>query len=297
MSKENLVVIGGKNCGELARRVAEKLGGKYIQLFVRKFPDGEVYIRLPESIEGDISILFSCLGNRPNEGLVETVFALKSLEDYGAEKHILVIPYMPYARQDEVFSFGEVVSIKILDKIFRTFGVDALVTVDMHLHRFKTINEVFRFKAINTTVVPELARYVAEVYGNDVQIVAPDEEAEQWAKIASKEIGSDYIVLEKIRHGDEHVEISGLKEVKEKVLIIDDIISTGTTIAETAKLARQLGAKTIVVACAHALLVGDAEGKIFNSGVVELVASDTINNPYAKVSSTNAIVRGLKEVI
>lgn len=297
MIQEKLVVVGGKGCGELARRVAARLGGKYVQLFVRKFPDGEVYVRLPENVEGSVSFLFSCVGGRPNEGLLETIFALEALEDYGAERRILVIPYMPYARQDDVFSFGEVVSIKVLDRIFRALGIDALVTVDMHLHRFKEISEVFGFKAVNTTVVPELARYVSRVYGNDVQIVAPDEEARQWAEIASKEIGSDYIVLKKTRLGDENVELSGLDEVEEKVLIIDDIISTGSTIAGTAKLVRQSGARTIIVACAHALLVGDAEGKIFNSGVIDLVASDTVNNPYAKVSSTDAIIRGLKEVI
>ncbi len=296
LGKEN-IIVSGRGCGELAKRVSEITGIPYIQLNVRKFPDNELYVRLPKNVSGKKAILFSCLGKRPNEGLIEVLFSLEALDKYGASEKILVLPYMPYARQDDIFSPGEIVSIKVLDKIFSSFGVRGIVTVDMHLHRFKSIKEVFGETAVNTSVMPEIALYVAQHHGTGLQVVAPDEEAEQWARIISQKIGVDYIVLQKERRGDEEVEISIRESVGRKVLIVDDIISTGTTISEAAKKLRSLGAEKVIVACAHALLVSDAEGKIFNSGVSELIASDTIVNPYMKVSAANAIVRGLNEVI
>ncbi len=290
------VIVSGKNCGALAKEVSSRLGVPFYQAYTRSFPDGEVYTRLPKAVPEKHVVLFVCMGKRPNHGLIEALLLADAARRHGAGEITLVAPYMPYARQDSVFVEGEPLSIKAVAKLLEEAGISRVVTVDMHLHRFKGVEEVFDIPAINVSAVPLIAEYVKRKYGS-LMVVAPDEEASQWASIAAGVMGSKYFVLEKERSGDEEVEITGYVEAAERVLIVDDIISTGGTIQRASSLLREKGVKDVVVGCTHALLVGGAEAKIFNSGVIELVATDTVPNPYAKVSVAPAIVSALEGVV
>ncbi len=290
------IVMAGRQCGALASETASLLGVPFRQAYSRSFPDGEVYVRAPLDRGEENVLLFTCMGNRPSEGLVETLLLVDALRRQGAENIVLVAPYMPYARQDSVFKAGEPLSVKAVARLLESTGITGIVTVDMHLHRFRDIGDVFTVPAVNVSAIPLVARYVLDKYGG-VTVIAPDEEAEQWAIPASDILGGGYHVLVKERSGDEEVEISGLEEAPEKVLVIDDIISTGGTIARTVALLREKGAREIIVGCTHALLVGDAEAKIFNSGVSELVSTNTVPNPYAKVSAAQAVASGVGRVI
>lgn len=296
MMEKTAIAVAGRRCGALAVETAGLLGMPFLQAYSRRFPDGEIYVRAPLTSRAKAVVLFVCMGNRPSEGLLETLLLVDALRRQGAEKIVLVAPYMPYARQDSIFKTGEPLSIKAVARLLEDSGIAGIVTVDMHLHRFKSIEEVFSIPAVNVSAVPLLAKYVAEKYGS-LAVVAPDEEAEQWAVPAARILGTRYYVLTKERSGDEEVEVSGLGEAPERALVIDDIISTGGTIARTASLLRKMGAKDIVVACTHALLVGDAEAKIFNNGVRELISTNTVPNPYARVSVARAIAEGVGRVI
>uniref|UniRef100_A0A7J3X5B0 ribose-phosphate diphosphokinase n=3 Tax=Thermofilum pendens TaxID=2269 RepID=A0A7J3X5B0_THEPE len=290
------LLLAGEWCSELARKLSEQVGLPYHALITRKFPDGETYLRVPVGVAGRDVVLLICAGRRPNDALVEAVFSSVTLKRLGAGSVTLAMPYFPYARQDSEFQRGEAVSLAIVSKMLEDSGVDSIVTVDMHLHRFKSVSEVFSIPAYNVSVMPDLADYVRKTCG-DCLVVAPDGEAEQWARVFSERLGTGYVVFEKKRLGDYYVEVRGALQGAERVVIVDDIISTGSTIATVAQALTASGAKEIIVACAHALLTDGAEARILGAGVKEIVASDTVVNPFMKVSAARALGEGVLRAI
>ncbi len=294
----DFVVLGGSGSVNLAHKIARGLDGLFVPLITRFFPDRELYVRVPVDVEGRRIIYVKSMALRPNEGLVEFLFVARTLRELGASYIIGVIPYFPYARQDSRFKPGEVISLKVVADAIRWSGVDAVVTVDMHLHRVSDPSSILGIPVANVTVMGDLASYVIQTRKERFIVVGPDEEAEQWASYAAKTVSADYVILEKERLGDEEVRISFSKDiVADRVLLIDDIISTGSTIVEAIEFLKKRGVGEIYVACAHALLVSGADAKIFLAGARDLIASDTVNNPYAKVSSHKAIIKGIREVM
>ena len=290
------LLLSGEWCSGLARKLSAQVGFPHYALVTRKFPDGETYLRIPVEVAGRDVVLLICAGRRPNDALIEAAFSLATLRRLGAKSVVLAMPYFPYARQDSEFQRGEAVSLTIVSRMLEEFGMDSLVTVDMHLHRFKDVSEVFSIPTYNVSVMPDLADYVKEVCGNCV-VVAPDEEAEQWARAFSEKLGSRYIVFEKKRLGDYQVEVRGAVQGAERAVIVDDIISTGSTIASVAQVIAESGVREITVACAHALLVDGAEARLLGAGVREIVSSDTVVNPFMKVSAARALGEGILRAV
>jgi ribose-phosphate pyrophosphokinase len=293
---EQIVIISGSQANALAQQVASQLGIPHYPSTIRYFPDGELYLRLPTDVKGKKIILFESFARRPNDALVETVFLSETLHERGAGEVILVAPYLPYLRQDSEFNPGEIVSAKMLSTMLSKAGIDALVTVDPHLHRFKDLSELFKMKTLKVSAMPLLAEYFYN-YHREALVVAPDEEAEQWAKLFSGKINAPYIVLEKHRFGDTEVEISGSIPKGTTAVIVDDIISTGGTIVEAAEKLKEHGFTSIHVCVTHALLVQDAEAKIFQAGVESLIATDTVINPYMRVSVAKIIGDALERLM
>ncbi len=267
---------------------------------VRKFPDGETYIRIPVDVRGKGIIYVNSLQPHPNESLVETLLTLDAVRSQGAQEVIAVIPYMSYARQDEMFSSGEAVSVWTVGSLFRALKLDHVLTVDMHLHRIKEPERVFGSAFTNITGVHEISRFVrTNLTYRDRVVVGPDEESEQWAGVLSGELGVPYVVLEKRRISGTEVRIYE-KEVDVKgrdVIIVDDIISTGGTIIEAVKLLRQRGANRIAVTAVHPLLVGDAYHRLRELDLEVMAGTDTVLSPISVISIAPAIAGKLKELI
>lgn len=293
------VLLSGLWSSEIGRRVAALLGAAHSTLDVRRFPDGELYVRVPVDVAGQDVVLLISAGRRPNDAIVEALLAVETARRMGASRVVLAMPYFPYARQDAEFKKGEALSLAIVSRTLKNSGIDALVTVDLHLHRVKDVREVFPIPVFNVTVMEDLAEYLrSRCRPRECSIIAPDEEAEQWAKLVAASLKVDYAVLKKERRGDEEVRVSGsIPSSAETAVIVDDIISTGSTVAEAALLLRSSGSRRIIAACAHAILAEGAEARIFQAGVDEIVASDTVPNPYAKVSAHRALARGIRDAL
>jgi len=296
-----LKVTGGEGGKILALKIAKYLDTEYIDTLSRTFPDGEIYVRVMGSVKGEDVILVQSMGKKPNKLLIEYLLIADTLKDLGARNIIAVIPYLPYARQDARFNPGEAVSIKTVSKLIEKVGVSAVITVDMHLHRFKSIQAIFSVPAYNLSAMGLLAEYTASEFGLSKPLVAgPDEEAEQWAKIAANALQSDYLVLGKTRRGDYEVEIRGksLAVVQARdVLIVDDIISTGGTMAKAVEALKTAGAKRILAACTHPLLIEDALYKVLSAGAEAVVGTDTVPSPISFVSVAPLIASFLKETV
>lgn len=292
------ILLSGLWCSELGRRISAISGIPQSVISVRKFPDGELYVRVPVNVEGQDVVILICAGRRPNEALVEAILAVSTARRLGARRVVLTMPYLPYARQDSEFQKGEAISLAVVSRQLEAAGIDSLVTVDLHLHRVKDLSEIFHVSVHNVSVMPDLGKYLRETYQcNGCAVFAPDEEADQWARSVAEVLGTSYYVLKKERLGDDKVSITGPTPSAKRVFIVDDIISTGSTIAEAASLLQSRGAKEVIVACTHAILVEGAEARMFHAGVNEVVASDTISNPYAKVSAARAITEGIEQAL
>jgi ribose-phosphate pyrophosphokinase len=293
-----LIVIGGSSSEALAAKVAEELHLKAGKLELRRFPDGEMYLRVVDDVKNESVAVIQSIHHTPDELLFEYLLLVDTLKDLGASRVTAFIPYFAYARQDERFKPGEALSFRTVTKLMESVGTDEIYTIDMHQHRVLKSSEVFKIPAHNLSAMPLLADYIKKT--GEVQkplVIGPDAEAEQWAKIAADRLGTDYDVFEKKRLGDAHVEVRPRKSNAKgrDVLIVDDIISTGGTIVEAAKILLSQGANKVAVACTHPILAPGALEKIEKAGVVSVVGTDTVPGPISRVSVAPLIASEIRK--
>ncbi len=279
--------------GILAIKISRATGFPLGYAQIERLPDGEIYVRISADVEGKDVIIVNTFAHSPNDMLIETIFLIRTLKDYGVNSVTGVFPYFPYSRG--MFGIrGEADSLEIVSDLLKNAGLDRMLVVDFHA---KTD---FGFEVIELTAMHELAKFVEENFEmRDPIVVAPDEEAVRWAKIVAEDLGLDWIALRKIRIDAENVIIvdSVPEEVRGKdVLVVDDIISTGGTIVQATKALKRAGCRKVFVACTHAILAGDALRKLLECGVEGLVSTDTVLSPISHVSVSGIISDCLSEI-
>ncbi len=282
-----MLVIGGTTSEALAAKVALELSSKAGALEIRRFPDGEKYLRVLDDVKDQNIVVIQSIHHTPDELLFEFLLLVDTLKDLGAKRVIAFIPYFAYARQDERFKPGEALSFRTVSRLMESVGTDEIFTIDMHQHRVSDSSKVFKIPSHNLSAIPLLADYLKKT--GTVQkplVIGPDAEAEQWAKLAAERLETDYDVFEKKRLGDERVEVRPRKASAKgrDVLIVDDIISTGGTIVEASKILLSQGASKVTVACTHPILATGALEKILKAGVASVVGTDTVPSPISLVS-------------
>ncbi|MBO8180395.1 MAG: ribose-phosphate diphosphokinase [Archaeoglobus sp.] len=256
----------------LARRIAEVSGLDVGSAVFRRFPDGELYVRVQEK-EG---VVVGSINS--NDDLISLIFALDVLDKAKA-----VVPYMGYARQDKVFQEGEAVSIKILAEILES-KAEEVITVNIHSREAAS-----HFKNLkNLDAMPLIGKHFAE---KDVVMISPDKGSLERVKTAAKRAACEWDYMEKRRIDATTVEITPKSiDVEGKdVVIVDDIISTGGTVAEAAKILYSLGAKSVSAACVHAVLADNAAIKLFNAGIKDIIATDTVECAFSRMSVAELI--------
>jgi ribose-phosphate pyrophosphokinase len=169
--------------------------------------------------------------------------------------------------------------------------------VDIHLHRIEEASQIFNIPCHNLTAMPLIGKFIRENYSlKNPMVLAPDMEAEQWAKAMADELGADFCVMEKVRKGPEEVEISceNLGVKGREVILTDDIISTGGTMATAISMVKKADAKLIIAACTHPLLIGGALSLIHQAGALEVIGTDTVPSSVRVVSIDKLLADNLK---
>lgn len=283
-----MYVISGSASKSVASHLVRELSASLADVEIRRFADGECYVRIKTGLKGEDVVIVQ--NTYPDENIVEAILLKSAVRDMDPNSLILVIPYYGYARQDRKFQDGEAISAKILAKIIGA-DTDLVITVDPHKDH---IIDFFDTKALSCSAVPEIANYLLNK-GIDV-VIAPDRGALERAKRAAKILDCDSDFLEKRRISDEIVEMTPKSiEVKGKVIaIIDDIISTGGTMAKAVEEMKKRGARKIFVACTHGLFINNALEKMIKAGADEIVSTDTIENVYSKVKIAPQIAKVIK---
>lgn len=263
--------------------VAASLGGELGLLGLHEFPDGEVLVRLETACAGR-EVVFICGGHQVNASSMPLYFAATTARELGATRIGLVSPYLAYMRQDTRFHEGESLSAPAYAR-FLGHSFDWLVTVDAHLHRFRALDEVFAIPATNVSASDALIPWIHRNVANPV-LIGPDRESEQWTVNLAARLGAPVTVLEKVRSGDRIVEVSipdpALLRGRTPI-IIDDIASSGRTLARAVEALIATGASNPVCVVVHALFAGDALQVIQASGAGKVVSANTIEH------STNEI--------
>jgi len=276
-----------------AARLAAAAGMDSACIARHRFPDGELKLRLPAALPPQVVLLRSL--SQPNEKLVELLLAARTARSLGATQLTLVAPYLAYMRQDIAFQPGEAVSQRIVGG-FLAGLFDAVVTVDPHLHRVATLAEAVPVaRAVVLSGAPLLADLIAQQRPGAL-LVGPDEEAAQWVAQAAARHGFDHAVCTKVRHGDRHVEIAlpALDVRGRAVVLLDDVASSGHTLAQAARGLLAAGAASVDVAVTHALFAGDAGQLLRQAGIGQVWSTDCIAHPSNAVSMAPALAAALE---
>ena len=288
-----LSVISGKSSENLAKELSKKIKANFVKSEIRVFPDGESKITLIGKLSKKKSIVVQSIYPPVDTNLVQALSLITKAKENSSEV-IAVIPYMGYARQDREFLPGEIVTMNVLGKLFKSAGASKIIIVDIHsLIGLK----YFTIKTKNVTAIPDLAEYFKKLSLKNPLVVSPDQGGKERAKEFAKELNSDYIALEKTRDrktGKVKIKTGNLAEVQNRDLIlVDDMISTGGSIIKATQFLKKQKCKRIFVACTHALLMNDAENKIKKAGVTSIISTNTIPGKTSKVDISKTIAKAI----
>lgn len=257
-----------------------------------RFPDGELRLQLPTDLPARVVVWRGL--QQPNEKLVELLLLARTAHELGALQLTLVAPYLAYMRQDMAFNPGEAVSQRVVGRFLASL-FDAVITVDPHLHRVATLRQAVPARdAIVISGAPLLADLIA-TQRQRVLLIGPDEEALQWVAQAAARHGWDHGVCRKTRHGDRQVDIvlPALDVAGRTVVLIDDVISSGHTVAQAARQLRAAGAASVDVAVTHALFAAGAMELLRGAGVDAVWSTNAIAHPSNAVSIVPSVAQAL----
>ena len=285
-------IILGPASQQLGEKIAEILCTPKVNVVFKTFPDGESYIRLEGGTLDKVAIVQTTSPPQDSR-LMQLALMADAAKRSGAKHVTAVVPYLAYARQDKAFLQGEAVSIETIASMLKVAGIDALVTVNVHQQK---ILDGLPFPAKNVSAVPLLAEYFKNRDFSDVFVIAPDKGAVHIAEEAGGVLGTEYGYLDKQRDrytGQVSMEKKTFAVEGKTMIIFDDIISTGGTIVAAAKILKDQGAEKVYTACVHPLLVGDAEKRMLDAGVDEVIGTDSIPSRVSKVSLAPLIAKEL----
>ena len=279
-----------------ARGLAAALGATYADIDVHVFPDGESRIRIAgiEDLRGKRTAIFRAL-DHPNGKLVDLILAASLV---GVGDVMLIAPYLPYMRQDKAFVAGEAVSQAAIGALLATY-FDSFVTVDPHLHRTRDLATVFAGKpARSLSAAGAMAAYIRQSMPRGVLLLGPDEESAPLVGRVATLAGCTWSVASKERFGDHKVQVT-LPETQSfadrTVVIVDDVISSGQTIATVARAVADAGAVAITACATHALYEPDAAAVMSAAGVARVASSDSIPHPSNRFSIIETLAWSLKD--
>ena len=286
-------MISGKSSEGLAKKLSKRIKANLVKSEVKIFPDGESKITLSGNISKRKSIVVQSIYPPVDTNLVQALSLISKAKEISSEV-IAVIPYMGYARQDREFLPGEIITMKVLGKLFKGVGASKIIAVDIHS---KMGLKHFTIKSKNVTAIPDLVKYFKKLSLKNPLVVSPDQGGKDRAKEFAKEFKSEYIFLEKKRDrktGKIQIKTRNTDKVLGRDLIlVDDMISTGGSIIKATQFLKKQKCKRVYVACTHALLMNSAEKKIRKAGVTKIVSANTIPGKTSVVDVSNTIAKAI----
>lgn len=274
---DDLRVLSGNANPDLSEAIIAHLGLPPSRMEVGRFQDGEIWVRIEESVRGADVFVVQPTCPPTSENTMELLVILDALKRASARRTTAVVPYYGYARQEKKLKPREPISAKLIADLISAAGADRVLAVDLHV---QSIQGFFNIPVDHLPAGPILADdlLARSRVGSDVVVVSPDVGGVGTAKALADRLSASLAIIAKRRPGVDQVEILqviGALNGK-RVVLVDDIIDTGASIALAAQAVAEAGASEIYAYATHAVLSGDAADRLESSPVKEVVVTDTI---------------------
>jgi len=291
----NPILIDFPNPSPLGKNVRTLLKAEDGKVLIRNFPDGETYLRVESQVEGREIIVYASLF-QPNDWILNLLFLADALRNHGAKRVGLLATYLAYMRQDKVFHPGEALTSATFAKLLSS-SFDYLVTVDPHLHRYHSLNEIYSIPALVVKAAPLISEWIHTHVKNPF-IIGPDRESAQWVKEVAGNAPS--IVLSKVRHKDGHVKITWLEsmDIEGKTpVLVDDIISSGGTMLQAVEHLKEEGFPPPICIAIHPIFAENSYQRLLDAGVQKIATCNSIPHPSNQIDLAHVLVGALKIIL
>ena len=295
-----MIIVPGPASNPLGEAIAHELGQEPVFINNRIFPDGESYIQMPHAVKGETVVIVQTTAPEPDRKILQLLFMARTAKDFGAQRVIAVLPYMAYARQDKRFLEGEALSFDIVLGLLEAIGVDDTIIIDIHCEdALAELQPKYSMKIHNLTALFVLAEYMKKHTYAGAYSLSPDIGRKDIVEKVSKVLDGGFAFFEKIRDrytGKTTMIVKNLDLKGKNVVIFDDIISSGGTMARAIRGLKDQGAGKVAAVCTHALPVPGANEKLRNAGADDIVATDTVESLYETVSVAGLIADYLRTI-
>lgn len=279
---------------QFGQRLARTVGLGCARVGTHRFPDGESLVRIRPPA-GQHAILVRSLHD-PNPKLVETLLAADALRRAGAQQVTLIAPYLPYMRQDRIFHPGEPVSQQVIGTCLGQ-AFDRVLTIEAHLHRIAHLSDVIPGRSQSLSAAPVLAEWIQRAAPHSL-LVGPDAESEPWVRAIAEPAHTPWVIGTKERFGDRKVRITFPRLPDcQRAVIVDDIASSGETLAVAAQELQRQGVPTVDAVVVHAIFAPQALSRIRAAGIDRIVSGDSIPHPTNGLSVIPVFATALKKIV
>ena len=289
----NLLILPLPGNETLASDVAANLGAEIGTLEVRCFPDEETYVRIESDLcDRNVALIASL--DRPDEKVLPLIFAAATARDLGATSVGVVAPYLAYMRQDKRFNPGEALTSTYFAALLSAW-VDWVVTIDPHLHRRSSLDEIYSVPTQVLHAAPLIAAWIKQNIAKPL-LIGPDEESQQWVAAVAANADAPHVILKKLRHGDRDVEVTvpDLERWRDYTpVLVDDIISTARTMIETIGHLKRAGMSPPICIGVHGLFASGAFEKL-DALAAHVVTTNTIPHSSNEIDTVDLIVTGIR---
>jgi ribose-phosphate pyrophosphokinase len=272
---DRLKLFGGNSNPELTAKICQHLQILQGKAVVQTFSDGEIMVEIGENVRGRDVFVMQSTCSPVNHNLMELLVLMDALKRASAWRITAVLPYYGYARQDTKVLPRVPISAKLVADLITVAGGHRVICLDLHANQ---IQGFFDIPVDNLFAAPVLLEYIRQYLNSDLVIVSPDAGGVERARAFAKRLNASLAIIDKRRDEDQKVKAMHIiGEVEGKAaIILDDMVDTGGTLTEAAKALAENGALSINACCTHAVLSGNAIGRIEESAIENLIVTDSI---------------------
>jgi len=290
-------LLSGTGNLELSKKIAKNLKLKLVNSNIKRFADGEIYVEINENIRGNSIFVIQSISTPANDNLMELLICIDALRRSSAKNITAVIPYFGYARQDRKVVPRTAISAKLVSNLITNAGAHRIVTVDLHAGQ---IQGFFDIPVDNLFSTPIFSKHIKKYISNkNIICVAPDVGGVERARALGQKLNVGLAIVDKRRPAPGKSQVMNIiGNVKGKnCLLVDDIIDSGGTIVNAAKVLKEKGAKDVYVYVTHGVLSGNAVEQINNSKIKKLILTDTIDNSNKIKKSSKIVVLSISNLM
>lgn len=261
---------------EIAEKISQASGIPLGKMSSRQFSDGEIMINIEETMRGDDIYIIQSTSFPVNDNLWELLIMIDACKRASANTVNIVVPYFGYSRQDRIAASREPITAKLVANMLVKAGVDRVLTLDLHAVQ---VQGFFDIPVDNLFTVPLFAEHYNQLglSGEDVVVVSPKNSGIKRARSLAEYLDSPIAIIDYAQDDSEREEGYIIGEVEgKKAIIIDDILNTGKTFAEAAKILERGGATEIYAVASHGLFAGGAADILESAPIREIIVTDSV---------------------